>query len=51
MNDFLITQLAREHHARIMREAEASAMVRSAEGARERSRSRRKGRWIHPRNG
>ena len=51
MNDFLITQLAREHHARIIREAEAAAMVRSAEGARERSRSRRKGRWIHPRNG
>jgi hypothetical protein len=51
MNDFLITQLAREHHARIMREAEAAAIVRSAEGARERSRSRRKGRWIHPRNG
>lgn len=50
MNDFLITQLAREHHARIMREAEAAAMVRSAEGARQRSR-RRKGRWIHPRNG
>ena len=51
MNDFLIAQLAREHHARIMREAEAAAMIRSAEGARERSRRRRKGNWIHPRNG
>ena len=50
MNDFLITQLAREHHARIQREAEAAAMVRSAEGARERSRRRRKGHWVHPRN-
>ena len=51
MNDFLISQLAREHHARIMREAEAAAMIRSAEGARERAGRRRKGHWIHPRNG
>jgi hypothetical protein len=50
MNDFLISQLAREHHARIMREAEAAAIIRSAEGSRERSRRRRKGHWIHPRN-
>ena len=50
MNDFLIAQLAREHHARIQREAAAAAMVRSAEGARQRSRRWRKGHWVHPRN-
>jgi len=52
MNDFLITELAREHHARLMRDAAAAALVHAAEGARERpSRRRRRGLRLHPRNG
>ncbi len=52
MNDFLITELAREHHARLIRDAAAAALVHAAEGARERpSRRRRRGLRLHPRNG
>jgi len=52
MNDFLITELAREHHARLMREAAIAALVHSAEGERGRpSRRRRRGLHLHPRNG
>ena len=51
MNDFLMARLARDQHARILREAEAAAMVRAAEGTREHSWRRPKGQRIHPRNG
>lgn len=50
MNDFLLAELAREHNARLAREAAIERLLRSAEGARERP-SRRRGRRLHPRNG
>lgn len=52
MNDFLLAELVREHHARLTREAAIERLLRSAEGERERpSRLRRRGRRLHPRNG
>jgi len=52
MNDFLITELAREHNARLAREASVRALVRAAEGGRERpSLRRRRGLRLRPRNG
>lgn len=52
MNDFLFTELALEHHAGLRREARIAALVREAEGGRERpSRRRRPGLHLHPRNG
>ena len=52
MNDFLTTELARERHARLVREARIAALVRAAEGSRERSSRRRwRGLHLHPRNG
>jgi hypothetical protein len=52
MNDFLFTELALEHHARLRREARVAALLREAEGNRERpARRRRRGLHLHPRNG
>jgi hypothetical protein len=52
MNDFLLTELAKEHNARLAREAAIASLLRSAEGGRERpSRRRRRGLRLHPRNG
>lgn len=52
MNDFLITELARERNARLARELSIAALLRSAEGGRERpSRRRRRGLRLRPRNG
>lgn len=51
MNDFLITQLAKEHQARIARAAEVETMIRAAEGSRSHpARRRRRGIHLRPRN-
>lgn len=41
MNDFLFTELVREHHARLTREADVERLRRSAEG--EHGTARRRG--------
>jgi hypothetical protein len=46
MNDFLITQLAREHMSRLVREAELARLARSAEASDRRFQRRR--RWRTP---
>jgi hypothetical protein len=49
MNDFILTEIAREYHARVNRQAEAARMAQAADGSSERQRVRR--RRIRPRNG
>jgi hypothetical protein len=46
VNDFLITQLAREHMSRLVREAELARLARAAESSDRRLRRRR--RWQSP---
>lgn len=41
MNDFLFTELVREHHARLTREADSERLRRAAEG--EHATTRRRG--------
>ena len=50
MNDFILTEIAREYHARVTKAAEAARLVRAADGdTSERRRTRRP--RTRPRNG
>lgn len=51
MNDFLVTELAREHQARLAKQAEAAVLVRAAEAGTSRRRRRGMRSWLRPRNG
>ncbi len=51
MNDFLLTEIAREYQARVAKQAEAARLVHAAEGAGTNGRRRVRRLWTRPRNG